>query len=134
MFLAQELMPEGPAPKGQEGLGQGLPWITRHKRLALKGLELRTRSASKVRSQISPYLGAPSGRVRAEAFSQGKPWAMLFWPLRATDWNHPNLFGPCNAKHMLVSRPQIPVPKRPKSPNKSVKTVQSVIPSSEFRI
>jgi hypothetical protein len=28
-----------------------------------------------------------------------KPWAMLSWPLRATDWKHPVSFGPYDAKH-----------------------------------
>jgi hypothetical protein len=57
--LASVIRPEGPAPKGQESLAQGLPWVTRNKCFALKGLEVRRRSASKVRSRFSPYLSAP---------------------------------------------------------------------------
>ena len=32
------------------------------------------------------YLSAPSGLIGVEEITQGKPWAKLFWPLRATDW------------------------------------------------
>ena len=28
------MRPEGPAPKGQENLAQGLPWVSRNKRFA----------------------------------------------------------------------------------------------------
>jgi hypothetical protein len=86
MFLVPFIRPEGPAPKGQESLAQGLPWVSQNKRFALKGLEKRTPSGSKVWSRFSPYLVAPSGLIRVGRFSQGKPWAMLSWPLRATDW------------------------------------------------
>jgi hypothetical protein len=90
----------GPTPKGLENLAQGLPWVSRNKRFALKGLEMRTPSGSKLRSLSSPYLVAPSGRTRTGGITQGKPWAMLSWPLRATEWKRPNSFGPCYAKHM----------------------------------
>jgi hypothetical protein len=81
------LRPEGPAPKGQESLAQGLPWVSRNKRFALKGLEMCTRSSPEVRSRLPPFLLAPSGLIPLGELTQGKPWAMLFWPLRATDWN-----------------------------------------------
>jgi hypothetical protein len=35
-----------------------------------------------------------SCRRASGALSMGKPWAMLSWPLRATDWKRPNSFGP----------------------------------------
>ena len=35
--LAPVIRPEGPAPKGQESLAQGLPWVSGNKRFALKG-------------------------------------------------------------------------------------------------
>ena len=38
--LAPAILPEGPAPKGQESLAQGLPWVGGNKRFALKGLEV----------------------------------------------------------------------------------------------
>ncbi len=38
---------------------------------------------------ILAILVAPSGLIRV-GISQGKPWAMLYWPLRATDWKRPN--------------------------------------------
>ena len=49
MCLAPVIWPEGPAPKGQGSLAQGLPWVSRYKRFALKGLGMRTRSGAKVR-------------------------------------------------------------------------------------
>src|ERR1700722_17468298 len=64
MCLVPVIRPERSAPKGQESLAQGLPWVSRNKRFALKGLETRTRSASNVRSRFSPYLVAPSGLIR----------------------------------------------------------------------
>jgi len=33
-------------------------------------------------------LVAPSGLIRVGGITQGKPWAMLFWPLRATEWKN----------------------------------------------
>jgi hypothetical protein len=103
MWLALVIPPDGPAPKGQESLAQGLPWVRRNKRFALKGLEMCTQSGSKARSQFSPYLPAPSGLIPLRELTQGKPWAMLFWPLRATDWKPPNcrvLRRMTDAKHM----------------------------------
>ena len=35
---------------------------------------------------------APSGRNVYFGLTQGKPWAKLFWPLRATDWPYPSAF------------------------------------------
>jgi hypothetical protein len=84
------MRPEGPAPKGQESLAQGLPWVSGNKRLALKGLEMRTQSGS---IDLEPILAVPGGPFRVNSggeITQGKPWAMLFWPLRATDWKRPN--------------------------------------------
>jgi hypothetical protein len=52
MSLAPVIRPKGPAQKGQESLAQGLPWVSRNKRFALKGLELRMRSGSKVWSRF----------------------------------------------------------------------------------
>jgi hypothetical protein len=85
MCLAPVIRPDGPAPKGQESLAQGLPWVSRNKRFALKGPQMRTQSGSKLRGRFSPYLAAPSGLIRVVEITQGKPWAMLSWPLRATD-------------------------------------------------
>ena len=64
---------------------QGLPGLVENKRFALKGLETRTRSGSKVPGRLSPYPVAPSGLIRVGRTTQGKPWATLFRPLRATD-------------------------------------------------
>ena len=47
------------APKGQESLAQGLPWVKQNKRFALKGLEMRMRSCSNVWNRFSPHLAAP---------------------------------------------------------------------------
>jgi hypothetical protein len=38
-----------------------------------------------VGERVLAALVAPSGPIRVGGISQGKPWAMLFWPLRATD-------------------------------------------------
>ena len=103
-WLAPVIRPEGPAPKGQESLAQGLPWVRRNKRFALKGLEMCTRSGSKARSRFSPYLPAPSGLIPLGELTQGKPWAMLFWPLRATDWKPPN----CRALRRMNGAKHIP--------------------------
>jgi hypothetical protein len=70
MCLAPVIRPDGLAPKGQEILAQGSPWVSRNKRFALKGLEMRTPSGSKVRSRFSPYLVAPSGLIRV-----GESWS-----------------------------------------------------------
>jgi hypothetical protein len=80
MCLAPVIRPEGSAPKGQENLAQGLPWVSQNRGLALKGLEMRTRSGSKVQSRFSPYLVAPSGLNTFFWLTQGKPWAKLSWP------------------------------------------------------
>jgi hypothetical protein len=48
---------------------------------------MRAQSGSKC---PEPILAVPGGAFRAnsgEGITQGKPWAMLFWPLRATEWN-----------------------------------------------
>jgi hypothetical protein len=63
----------GPTPKGLENLAQGLPWVSRNKRFALKGLEMRTPSGSKLRSLSSPYLVAPSGRTRTGELPRVNP-------------------------------------------------------------
>jgi hypothetical protein len=78
-----------PAPKGQESLAQGLPWVSRNKRFALKGLDLEMRTLS-VGSGFSPYRTAPSGLIPVGDQTQGEPWAKLSWPLRATDRRGPN--------------------------------------------
>jgi hypothetical protein len=93
MCLAPVIRPEGPAPKGQGSSAQGLPWVSQKKRFALKGLEMR---AIRFKSS-APILAALGGPFRANSGggnTQGKPWAKLFWPLRATDWKRPNSFGP----------------------------------------
>jgi len=100
MCFAEVIRPERPAPKGQESLAQGLPWVSRNRRFALKGQEVRTGSGSKARSRLSPNLEAPSGLIGRRVTTQGKPWAMLSWPLRATEWERSNFFGPRDTKHI----------------------------------
>ena len=43
-----------------------------------------------VGERVLACLVAPSGLIRVGRNSLGKPSAMLFWPLRATDWKRPN--------------------------------------------
>ena len=64
---------KGSAPKGQESLAQVSPWVSQNKLSALKGLETRTRSGSKVR-----YPVAPSGLIRLGGITQGKPGLCFF--------------------------------------------------------
>jgi hypothetical protein len=43
--------------------------------------------------KFEPFRVRVSGPFRAKRYfrlTQGKPWAKLFWPLRATDWKRPN--------------------------------------------
>jgi hypothetical protein len=40
---------------------------------------------------ILAIFGGPFRANSGEGISQGKPWAMLYWPLRATDWKRPKL-------------------------------------------
>src|ERR1700722_15765410 len=93
--LAPATWPEGPAPKGQQSLAQGLPWVGGNKRFALKGLEVWSCFPGR-------YLMAPSGLIRVGEITQGKPWAKLFWPLRATDWAASGLWT--GAKHVQALR------------------------------
>jgi hypothetical protein len=98
MRVAAVIRPEGPAPepKGQESLAQGLPWVSRNKRLALNGPGKRnvpalltgevneTRLTEEAKRGRFAYL--PVGPFRANRWggiTQGKRWAMLSWPLRA---------------------------------------------------
>src|ERR1700722_14126017 len=92
--LAPATWPEGPAPKGQQSLAQGLPWVGGNKRFALKGLEVWSCFPGR-------YLMAPSGLVRVGEITHGKPWAKLFWPLRATDWAASCLWT--GAKHVQIA-------------------------------
>jgi hypothetical protein len=62
-----------PAPKGQESLSQGLPWVSRNKRFALKGQEMSARSRAKVRSRFSPYPVASSGLIRVGELPRVNP-------------------------------------------------------------
>jgi hypothetical protein len=73
MCLASVIRSERPAPKGQESLAQGLPWVGRYKRFALKGLELPTRSGSMVWNRFSPYPVAPSGLIRVGQLPRVNP-------------------------------------------------------------
>jgi hypothetical protein len=77
--------PEGPAPKGQESLAQGLPWVSGNKRFALKGLRNARDLIERFGADSRPCLLTPSGLIRVGEITQGKPWAKLSWPLRATD-------------------------------------------------
>jgi hypothetical protein len=93
MCLAPFIRPDGPAPKGQGSSAQGSPWVSQKKRFVLKGLEM---PAIRFNSS-APILAALGGPFRANSGggnTQGKPWAKLFWPLRATDWKRSNSFGP----------------------------------------
>jgi hypothetical protein len=108
MRVAAVMRPEGLAPKGQESLAQGLPWVSRNKRFALNGPGKRnvvpawltgevnearlTEEAKRGRFAYLPV--GPFRAIRLGGITQDKPWAMLSWPLRAADWRRPDSFGP----------------------------------------
>ena len=77
MCLAPAIWPEGLAPKGQESIAQGLPWVSGNKRFALKGLEADAIQSRGSELIPGPYLVAPSGQIRLGEITQGKPWAGL---------------------------------------------------------
>jgi hypothetical protein len=63
------MRPDGPAPKGQESLAQGLPWVSRYKRFALKLKGLEIVHAIRFKGSES-ILAVPSG-----PFSTSNPGA-----------------------------------------------------------
>jgi hypothetical protein len=75
MRLAPAIWPEGLAPKGQESLAQGLPWVSGNKRFALKGLE-----ADAIRSRGSEVIPgvAPSGLIRVGEITRVNPGLSYF--------------------------------------------------------
>jgi hypothetical protein len=108
-YLAPLVRPDGPAPKGLESLAQGLPWVSRFKRFALKGQELRTRSGSKVRSRFSPYLVASSGLVTSRSSSSS--FFVLGWRRFARmkdglicNWREDCLYQPTKKRPRTTTR------------------------------
>jgi hypothetical protein len=104
------------ARSGQESIAQGLPWVSQEKCFALKGPERDPKAHAG--SGCKPMLAVQNGPFRANSArepTQGKPWAMLFWPLRAMDLKSPNcralraeplrLRGIEPPEHSLSSRP-----------------------------
>jgi hypothetical protein len=90
--LAQGLFVFGAGPtarRSQDNLAQGLPWVSQKKVFALKGPE-KTKCPP-VGRQFSPYLTAPSRLIPGRGLTQGKPWAMLYWPVRAMDYDSPSV-------------------------------------------
>jgi hypothetical protein len=101
---------EVPAPKGQESLAQGLPWVNFPLALALKGRQGRRKSAPNLSAGSSAHSG-PFRDERLFWLTQGKPWAMLFRPLWATDLGNVQTSDPgtsCLAHYQLVPPGQKP--------------------------
>ncbi len=94
MCIAPVIPSERPAPKGQESLAQGLPWVSRNKRFALKGLEMRSRFGAKVRSRFAPYLVAPSGQIRVGELPRVNPGLCFLGHFGARIGNVQTLSGP----------------------------------------
>jgi hypothetical protein len=83
----------GLAPKGQESLAQGLPWVSRKKRFALNGPGKRNVVPAWLTGEVNEarltgeakrgrFAYLPVGPFRANRWggiTQGKPWAMLSW-------------------------------------------------------
>ncbi len=81
------------ARSGQKSLAQGLPWVSRKYMFRPEG----ARNAHAIRFKgPEPIIAASRGPFSFRANSgggttQGKPWATLFRPLRATGWP----YDPC---------------------------------------
>jgi hypothetical protein len=74
-------------PEGVRKLSPGFTLVKRKYMFCPEG----ARTAAYTDTPIRPYadpcpLVAPSGPIWVGEITQGKPWAKLFWPLRATDW------------------------------------------------
>jgi hypothetical protein len=78
--------PSRPGPKGQDSLAQGLREGSQKNVLSPEGAKGRECMGSPVGSRFSPYLTALSGLIPGSELTQGKPWALFYWPLRATDF------------------------------------------------
>jgi hypothetical protein len=78
MCLAPVIPAQRACPEGARELRPGSPWVSRNKRFALKGLELRTRSDSKVRSRFPLYIMAPSGLIRVRGNLPGQTLGYAF--------------------------------------------------------
>ena len=62
---------------------QGLPRVSQKKRASPEGAPRRR----DLRAVLSRTTQRPlQGLIPVGELTQGKPWAKLFWPLRATDW------------------------------------------------
>ncbi len=57
--------------RGKKAQPRVYPGLAENRRFALKGLEIRTQSGSKVRSRFSPYLSAPSGLIPVRGINPG---------------------------------------------------------------
>jgi hypothetical protein len=83
------------ARSGLKSVAQGLPWVVLPTRISPEGAmrygDNRLGTFEPDRVRVSMFL-APSASGRNVYFrlTQGKPWAKLCWPLRATDWKRPN--------------------------------------------
>src|ERR1700722_2972226 len=103
MRLASLIRPNGLAPKGPQSIAQGLPWVNRNKRFALKGPEMRARSGSQVRNRFSSFLVAPSGLIRLAGLPRVNPGLRSlgrFGP-RSLNIQHPS--GPMTLNTYLVN-------------------------------
>jgi hypothetical protein len=74
MRVAAVMRPEGLAPKGQESLAQGLPWVSRNKRFALNGPDKRNVPASKILGRLAIFVApSASGLIGGAELPRVKP-------------------------------------------------------------
>jgi hypothetical protein len=64
--------------RGKKAQPRVYPGLAENRRSALKGLEIRMRSGSKVRSRFSPYLSAPSGLIPVRGTNPGSTLGYAF--------------------------------------------------------
>jgi hypothetical protein len=70
-------------PKGQESLAQGLPWVTSPAGLSPEGAGMNVENRLRTSELDRVHISSPFRADRLFCLTQGKPWAMLSWPLRA---------------------------------------------------
>jgi hypothetical protein len=69
---------------GLKSVAQGLPWVALPTRIALKGATIYGDNRLGAFEPVRVRVSGPFRAKRHFRLTQGKPWAKLFWPLRAT--------------------------------------------------
>ena len=89
-IFASAAVRQSVARSGLKSVAQGSPWVVLPTRISPEGAdEIRQIIGSARLNRTACAFLAPSGRNVYFRLTQGKPWAKLFWSLRATDWKRP---------------------------------------------